>query len=312
MKKIMSVILLITIIFSLVSCGKPKELKELEKLTDALSKVGTEEGIEAFKELAESLDIEDSDEDYDVDYDYDAEDSDDYDYDLDDYGVDLSGTPGSELTDFYSFYDNAISQFSAVINNWETDDFFMMDAAMDYYMPSIHFVSMTLYDALYIFGTDRGEYKDVDGDIIRFGQEYTREEDGWTANDKKGDVMVEKGILDNSAKTLYFETYTERDGEKISRAVSEVVCLSDGTFIAQTFKKSLPFDERLEDKGDAYFLVFNSDRLEVIKAKFEPDVNFTYKSIIGNGKTSVEDMAQGYTLIRKMTVADGVASVDKY
>ena len=299
MKKLIPIILIIALILSLTSCGKPKEVKELEKLTKALSEIAIEEGEDLFSDIADSID--------DIDY---------GDFSDDDIvassDVEAGNTPGSELSDFFNFYDTALDPFEEAINNWEADDFFMFDAALDYMSPSLHFLSMSLYDVLYLFGADEGEYREVNGNIIEFGKEYAREEDGYSPNDKKGDVYVEKGILDNSAKTLFFESYVARDGEKLSRGISEVVCLSDGTFIVQTLRKDMVHDERLEDKGDAYFMVFNKDRLEVIKATFAPDVNFTYKSIIGNGKTTVEDMAQGYTLIRKMTVADNVAKVDKY
>ena len=118
--------------------------------------------------------------------------------------------------------------------------------------------------------------------------------------------------MDISNNTLVHEFYIERNGETISRAVTEIVGLSDGTYIVQSFNKSPLYDERLEDKGDAYFMIFDRNKLEVIKAKFAPDVNYAYNSIVGKGKTTVEDMAQGYTLVRKMTVANGVASVEKY
>ncbi|TAH66550.1 MAG: hypothetical protein EWM47_10010 [Anaerolineaceae bacterium] len=304
MKKFLSLMLVITLVFSLSSCGKPKEIKELEELTKALSKIGTEEGTKALNEIADSLDDDYSYDDEDYSYD------DDYSYGDNNYGI--SGEPGSELSDFYTIYENAISTFEGPINDWETDDFFMFDAAMDYLTPSLHFLTMSLYDLLEIFGNDEGEYKEVKGNIIEFGKEYTREEDGFSPADKKGDVYVEKGVLDNSAKTLLFESYSERDGGKLSRAVTEVEFLSDGTFIVQTLRKNALFDDRLEDKGDAYFMVFDSNRLEIIRAKFSPDVNFSYNSIIGKGKITPQDMAQGYTLVRKLTVADGVATVEKY
>jgi hypothetical protein len=300
MKKIISIMLLIILVFSLTSCGKPKEIKELEKLTKALSEIGTEDGENFFNEIVDSIDDEEFSDDYPDEY------SDDF------SDVEVSNTAGSELTNFYTFYNDAIAAFEGPINSWNTEDFFMFDAAMDYYMPSIHFVSMSIYDALYFFGNEGGEYKEINGDIIEFGKESTMEEDGFSPNDKQGDIVVEKGILDNSAKTLYFESYTERDGQKISRGISEVAALSDGTFVVQTLTKNLIYDDRLEDKGNAYFMVFDSNKLEVIKAAFTPDVNFTYDSIIGKGKMTVEDMAQGYSPLRKMTVADGVASVEKY
>lgn len=304
MKKIVSTILLIAMIMSLASCGKSKEIKELEDLTKALSKIGTEEGTDALNELADSLEDNYSDDDYsDDDSDDDSDDySDDDDNISDDDNFDASLSPGMELSGFYAFYDNAISRFEGPINKWETDDFFMFDAAMDYFFPSIHFVSMGLYDTLEFFGTDNGEYKEVDGNIVKFGKEYTRDEDGFSPNDKKGDIVGEIGILDSSAKTLSFETYIKRDGELISRVISEVVALSDGKFIVQSLSKTPLNDDRYEDTGNAYFMVFDSDRLEIIKAKFSPDVNFTYNSIIGKGNTTVEDMSQDYTLDRKSVV----------
>ena len=296
MKKIISIVLVIALVFSLTSCGKSKEVKELEKLTNALSKIGTEEGEDALNEIAESFDEEVfTDNNPDVKPD-----------------IKLDKTPGEELTNFYSLYDDVISQHEAAVNAWETDDFFMFDASMDYFATSIHIVGMSLYDLLEIFGANEGEYKKSNGNLIEFGKEYTRAEDGFSPSDKKGDVYVEKGILDTSANTLYFESYSERAGVKISRAVSEIVALSDGTFIVQTLSKPMPYDERTEDKGNAYFMVFGADRLEVIKASFEPDANFTYDSIIGKGNTTPEDMAKSYTLIRKMTIADGAATVEKY
>lgn len=292
MKKIISIILVIALVFSLTSCGKSKEVKELEKLTDALSKIGTEEGEDALNEIAESFDDEVITDDKP--------------------DIKLDKTPGEELSDFYSLYDDVLSQHEAAVNTWETDDFSMFDASMDYFSTSLHIVGMSLYDVLEVFGTDEGEYRNTNGNLIEYGKEYTRAEDGFSPSDKKGDIYVEKGILDTSANTLYFESYSERGGEKISRAISEVVALSDGTFIVQTIRKNALYDDRIEDKGDAYFMVFDSNRLEVIKGKFEPDVNFTYDSIIGKGNTTPKDMAQGYTLIRKMTIIDGVATVEKY
>ena len=91
-----------------------------------------------------------------------------------------------------------------------------------------------------------------------------------------------------------------------------MVRLSDGTYIAQTLHKNEVYDERIEDKGDAVFMVFNKDRLEVIRAKFEPNVNFSYNSIIGKGMTTPDDMAKGYTLVRKMIVEDGNVDVESY
>lgn len=324
MKKIFSVVLVITLIFLLTSCGKPKELKELEKLSKALNKLSTEEGINSLNEFADSFEFDESDDGYGSDYDYDSDDDyddtysydDDYSYDDnsydDDGDIEYIIIPGSELSGFYAYFNESLTAFEASVNKWETDDFFLFDAVLDYLSPSLHLVTMGLYDSLEFFGYDEGEYKEVTGNIVKYGKEFIRSEDGFSPNDKEGDLVVEKGILDTSARTLSYESYTKRDGELVTRAVTEVVALSDGTFVVQTISKAALYDDRLEDKGDAYFMVFDSNRLEVIKAKFSPDVNFNYNSIIGKGNMTVDDMAQGYVLIRKMTVADGVANVETY
>ena len=87
--------------------------------------------------------------------------------------------------------------------------------------------------------------------------------------------------------------------------------LTDGTFVAQFLLKRAPQDN-VEDKGNAYFVHCSKDELEIIKASFEPDVNFTYESIVGKGNISPEDMSQGYEKIRKLTVRDDKASAEKY
>jgi hypothetical protein len=170
---------------------------------------------------------------------------------------------------------------------------------------------MGMYDSLEVFGTDEGQYREKSGGVIKFGKEFTREEDGFGPSAKKGDVVREEGNLDTSSNALVFETSIERSGELIKREVAEVVMLTDGTFIAQILSKPVPQDN-VEDKGNAYFVRCGKDDLEIIKARFEPDVNFTYDSILGKGDSTPEDMSQGYEKIRKLTVKNGEAATEKY
>lgn len=303
MKKLLSIIFALILVLSLVSCSsKPKEIKQLEDLANALNKL-SEEGADALDDIADAID----DLDLPDDYDYDTGNNSNYDT-VDD--VDFG--EGNELSEFFTMYSNALDIFEGPISDWEPSDFFLLDAALDYMVPSMKVVDMSFYDSLFIFGKDEGEYKEVSGNIVKFGKDYIRAEDGYTSNEKQGDHVVVKAELDTSANTLVYETYIERDGELVAREVTEIVKLSDGTYMSQALSKTIPMDERLEDKGNAYFLVFNSKKLEVIKAKFEPNVNFSYSSIIGKSKLSVDEMAQGYTLIRKMTVDNGKVDLVTY
>ncbi|HOE55989.1 MAG TPA: hypothetical protein PLI20_00125 [Bacillota bacterium] len=76
---------------------------------------------------------------------------------------------------------------------------------MDYLSPGIQIASIELYDSLEVFGKNRGEYRESKGNVITFGMNYTMEEDGFSPDDKKGDVVVEKGSLDTSDNTLLHE-----------------------------------------------------------------------------------------------------------
>jgi hypothetical protein len=220
--------------------------------------------------------------------------------------------PGQELSDFYAAFDDAMSKYEGSINSFETDDFAFFDIGFDHLASLTPILYISTYDNLEIFGTDEGEYREESGGVIAFGKEFTREEDGFNSNDKKGDVVKEEGKLDTSTNTLTYERTIKRSGELIEREVEEVVMLPDGTSIAQVFSKRIPRDERFEDTGNAYFVRCGKDELVIIRANFEPDVNFTYNSIVGKGDISPEDMSQGYAKVRKLTVQDGKAAVEKY
>jgi hypothetical protein len=220
--------------------------------------------------------------------------------------------PGNELSDFYAAFDDAMGVFERAINHMpESDDFELFDISFDYLAPCNAILSVGGYDLIHILGSKEGEYREDSGGIITFGKEFTREEDGFGPSAKKGDVVREEGNLDTSSNALVFETSIERSGELIKREVAEVVMHTDGTFIAQILSKPVPQDN-VEDKGNAYFVRCGKDDLEIIKARFEPDVNFTYDSILGKGDSTPEDMSQGYEKIRKLTVKNGEAATEKY
>ncbi|MGI6621548.1 MAG: hypothetical protein ACOX4T_00090 [Acetivibrionales bacterium] len=229
--------------------------------------------------------------------------------------------PGMEMSDFYNAFNEAMGNFERAVNNYETNDFDLFDVGFDFIVPTTKIVGMTMYD--YLESGDNaketgknGKYdavREKNGDIITFSQSMTNEEDGFSRDDLKGDVKESHGTLDTKNNTLIIEDTIKRDGQLISRAVSEVVMLPDGTFVAQVIEmpKKLS-DDRLEYKGTAYFVHCSKDKLEIIKAHFEPDIDFTYESIIGDHDATPETMSEGYEKVRQLIVEDGKATAKKY
>jgi hypothetical protein len=300
-KKIFAVLLILTIAFSMAACGKKK--KSNDKSTQSGSKQTVEQvsnGKEEVDETSQATEVNE------------AEAGEDKAQQDNGSSSGINYVSGEELLAFYTAFDDAISKFEQPINEYATEDFSLIDVGMDPLAPLTPILNMGMYDSLEVFGTDEGQYREKSGGVIKFGKEFTREEDGFDPKNKKGDVVKEEGQLDTSANTLTYEYTVKRSGELIERVVEEVVMLPDGTFIAQVFSKYIPRDERIQDKGNAYFIRCGKDELVVIKASFEPDVNFTYNSIVGKGDISPEDMAQGYAKLRKTTVRDGKTTVEKY
>jgi hypothetical protein len=229
--------------------------------------------------------------------------------------------PGMEMSDFYNAFNDAMGRFERAVNNFETDDFELSNVGGDFISPTISIVSISQYD--YLESGDNaketgknGKYdavREKNGDIITFSQSMTNEEDGFGRDDLKGDVKESHGTLDTKNNTLVLEDTIKRDGQLISRTVSEVVMLSDGTFLAQIINKpKKPYDDRIEDKGIAYFVLCTKNKLEIITAYFDPDVNFTFKSIIGNPDATPETMSEGYRKVRQLIVENDTATAKKY
>ncbi|HQO69733.1 MAG TPA: hypothetical protein PLH71_05485 [Clostridia bacterium] len=219
---------------------------------------------------------------------------------------------GLELSEFFTAFNDVVVEHEPMINNYETDDFSMFDISLDYLVPLVHVSNIAYYDAGVLFA-DEGQYRKVDGDVISFGKKYTREEDGFSPDQQQGDVITESGTLDTKKNQLYFETIVERNGLKVTRAVSETVILADGTFLIQFLEVPFSQVERgIEDSGRAYFMYVSEEKLEVIKAKFAFDVNFTYKSIFNKGEMETVKMAEGYEKVRRMTVTESDVDTERY
>lgn len=229
--------------------------------------------------------------------------------------------PGMEMSDFYIAFNEAMGRFERAVNDYETDDFDLFNVGGDFLVPTLNIVNITLYD--YLEPGDNAKetgkngkfdaVREKNGNIITYSESMTREEDGFGRDDLKGDVIENHGTLNTETNTLILEGTTTRDGQIIARSVNEVVMLPDGTFLAQCIDKpKKPSDDRIEDKGIARFVYCSKDKLEIITAHFESDVNFTYDSIVDNPDATPETMSEGYKKVRQLIVEDDVATAEKY
>lgn len=228
---------------------------------------------------------------------------------------------GMEMRDFYSAFNEAMEHFARAVNNYETDDFDLFNVGGDFIVPTGNIVSTSQYDYLESGDNPKetgknGSFdaiREKNGDIITFSQSMTNEEDGFGRDDLKGDVKESHGTLNIETNTLILEGTTTRDGQVIARTVNEVVMLPDGTFLAQCIDKpKKPTDDRIEDKGIARFVYCSKDKLEIITANFDPDVNFTYESIVGKPEATPETMSEGYKKVRQLLVENDEATAMKY
>ncbi len=229
--------------------------------------------------------------------------------------------PGMEMSDFYSAFNEAMGRFERAVNSYEPDDFDLFDVGSDFIVPTLNIVSISQYD--YLESGDNAKETGNNGDFdavrekngsnITFSQSMTREENGFGRDNLKGDVIESHGTLNTETNTLILEGTTTRDGQIIARSVNEVVMLPDGTFLAQCIDKPMkPSDDRVEDKGIARFVYCSKDKLDIITAHFEPDVNFAYESIVDNTGATPESMSEGYKKVRQLLVEDDVATAKKY
>ncbi|NLL68045.1 MAG: hypothetical protein GX236_10185 [Clostridiaceae bacterium] len=229
--------------------------------------------------------------------------------------------PGMEMNDFYDAFNGAMGRFEKAVNSYEPDDFDLFDVGFDFIAPTINIVGMTQFDYLELGDNPKetgknGNFdaiREKNGDIITFSESMTNEEDGFARDDLKGDVKENHGTLNTKTNTLIHEGTTTRDGQVIARKVTEVVMLPDGTFLAQCFEKpKKPYDDRIEDKGTAHFIYCSKDKLEIITAHFDPNVNFTYESILDKPDATPETMSEGYKKVRQLLVENDEAAAMKY
>lgn len=138
------------------------------------------------------------------------------------------------ISDFSDLWGSIYGQNEAIINAY--DEMIIMELVT----PPLGFLSGVQYDLLNLEnknGRFEGElmlagwqaFVDKQGSEYTFGYDDVRDEDSFNPNDKAGDRLVENGVC--NLKDIYYfsDSYTERDGVKLSRQIYEFKGQSDGS-----------------------------------------------------------------------------------
>jgi hypothetical protein len=208
---------------------------------------------------------------------------------------------GMELTDFTGKFLDALGTTSGRFEPALNQSDILLDRQLELAsatMPVALIATYDLYDNALTEGmmTDGGGYREVSGDIITFGEDYVREENGFGTEQLAGDRMVVVGKVDLAADSFSYESYTERGGQLVSRTVTEGVILPDGSVILQSLEVGSAA-VGMEPEGKAIFIVATAENLTVLRGRFAYEAGFDYNSIIGKGTLSAKDMAAGYELV---------------
>lgn len=228
-------------------------------------------------------------------------------------------TSGNELSDFSTSFTETETPYSDSISSLESPSMDTLSVTMAVMMPNLDLAMLAGYDILSVDDLPKEEGKlllsdlegvrEKSGDKINFSASHTYDEDGNV--NKKGDKVTEKGVLDTSKNELTFEFSTERGGKLINRTVMEAVILKDGTHLMQYFKVAEGYSEGSPATASAVFKRFSKDDYKGISAKFDPNYDFKYDSILGKGDIQPEAMAKNYTIEGTLTVAGGKVDFKK-
>lgn len=152
-----------------------------------------------------------------------------------------SGTFKS-ITDMADYWSNLYTGNEAVINKMETP-------LLELVSPAMCFVVGVQYDLLNLNQADgrfEGDlmlagypgFVEKKGSQLTFGYEDTLEENGFTPQMAKGDILVEKGNCDLDKGYYYADSFTDRAGAKITRTTSQIQKEKDGSMSTITVQGS--------------------------------------------------------------------------
>lgn len=128
------------------------------------------------------------------------------------------------------------------------------------------------------------------------------------SNAEKGDHMRLEATLDTKNLTLSCERILERDGQYIERAVTEAAILPDGSILFQRFIVGV---NDVYGGRVAVFKRISDGSYSALVADIGTDYDYTYKSIIGRGDMTTEEMARGYAVTHVFSIENGEVSYEE-
>lgn len=226
--------------------------------------------------------------------------------------------PGAELSEFTAAIVSSEETFDGPLNS---SDKVPMDAQMDRVTPNLALITPPQYDLLSMEDEAREEGKlmisgydgirEKSGNIIKFSGKYVYQEDSQFGTNKKGDVVTEQGSLDTNSNTFIYESKLERGGQILDRTVYEGVILPDGTYLIQYICASQSSSDPSAIDCTAVFKRYNSNEYTAILANSDKGIDFTYDSLAGKGDVKAEDMAKAFSIKGKIIVSGGNVSYEK-
>ncbi len=222
---------------------------------------------------------------------------------------------GMELTDYTNALIDAIGttsgRFASALNSSDASATRLMDlnnATMAIAMAAPY----DLVGGSLSADANRNAYREKNGDVITFGEDYEREQEGgYGADQLVGDREITSGTVDLAAGTIFYEHTTERDGAVIRRNITEGVLLPDSGAMLQWLDVGVTASG-MDPEGKAIFIAASAETLTVLRGTFDYDTAFSYTTILGKGAMTAEEMATGYDLIWNITSDLQTATSERY
>ncbi len=236
--------------------------------------------------------------------------------------------PSKEEASDFSEFTSAISNFTTAYFDEKAPHSAILEASteyqthifsvLNYLMVDLALISAPMYDALDLTGSGDTKItgqlmlsgyqgtKEKDGDLIRFGYEHTfKEESGVYL---VGDTITQTGYFNMSDHFLTIEDTLMSEGSLVQRSVTELLRLSDGTFILQNHS----FDTRnMAEVVNSVFNRVNQDELISYTCTSEPKLDFTFKSLSDAKDISMDDLSKGFTTTFVLKVENSKATFEE-
>jgi hypothetical protein len=223
------------------------------------------------------------------------------------------------ITDLSDYWTSRYNNNEAAINAYEGMPI------MELLYPGMCFLTGIQYDLLNLENND-GHYEgdlmlagykafvDKDGKKFTFGYEEVREEDGFSATDKAGDKLVEKGNCDLSIGYYYSENYVERDGVIVDRTVNELKIEKDGSVSAFVLEGDALNYSNEEELSNTYTFVRNGKgQYDFVIARAQIGTDFEAPSLeadMTKEKAAAMFEAAGFTVETSGGIVSGVFTLD--